>query len=442
MPSSLSIHEAAQMLGITDQAVHKRIRSGTLRATKVNKRWVVDSESVAEALVSSPRVGRPWSGRSYMLMNGPYEVMELTYRQEDDAFKPRAVLDAARAPLGTISRNGRGKPEGLRAWWQHRSIPESRAGLDAKLEKLGLTNPMHIPFRNLGLSLSDQYWIRPLEEDLRWEDLNYFHNPFGDEGETWDEWLSDVGLSSPDNTSEGALPKRWVCCGNDRILLKGHVPWTDQQAYNEVVATLLHSKLLGADDFVPYTVMRTEHLGVVSCCKCFIQPNEEYVPFSLVIDSEGKRSGETVYDTVMRLCGNLGISHQRTERFLSKMIVCDSIMANTDRHLRNFGLIRNIDDLDWRFAPLFDTGNSLWYDKDEDAIARGDHDFVSRPFHAVPIRQLLYVSDTEWFDPSALRDFPDAACEILAESDLARWRLDYLREGIRERIEAVTSICA
>ncbi|WP_302233988.1 HipA domain-containing protein [uncultured Adlercreutzia sp.] len=50
---------------------------------------------------------------------------------------------------------------------------------------------------------------------------------------------------------------------------------------------------------------------------------------------------------------------EQAEECLAKMIVCDSIVANTDRHLRNFGLIRDIHDLAWRFAPLFDTGNAV-----------------------------------------------------------------------------------
>ena len=68
----------------------------------------------------------------------------------------------------------------------------------------------------------------------------------------------------------------------------------------------------------------------------------------------------------------------------SKMIVCDGLPANTDRHLRNFGFIRNTDTLEWRFAPLFDSGNSLRYDKDEGQVAANDRTFVSRPFEAPP----------------------------------------------------------
>ncbi|MFR7404424.1 MAG: hypothetical protein ACLUW6_07420 [Coriobacteriaceae bacterium] len=39
-----------------------------------------------------------------------------------------------------------------------------------------------------------------------------------------------------------------------------------------------------------------------------------------------------------------------------------------------------------------------------------------------------------------LEGFADEACEILAEGDLCRWRLDYLREGIRQRIGAVRGL--
>ncbi len=441
MADDLSIQETAALLGISEQAVHKRIRSPTLAATKQNKRWLVDGDSARAALASPPRAGRPATGISYMLMNGPYEVMEFTYQPERESFRPTSVFDAARAPLGTVSRNGRGRAEGLRAWWEHRSIPDSRAGMDARLRVLGLSDPAQIPFRNLGFSLSDQYWIRPVGEDLRWEDLNYFQHEFGDAGQAWDEWLSDVGLSSPDNTSEGVLPKRWLCEGAGRFLLKGHIPWTDQQVYNEVVATRLYRRLLDRSEFVPYEVRRAGNLGVVSQCACFLAPDEEYVPISLAIDSEGPRPGETTYDTVLRVCANLGIPRVRARQFLSKMIVCDSILANTDRHLRNFGLIRNIHDLTWRFAPLFDTGNSLWYDKDESAVARGDYTFVSRPFDVTPNRQLLYAEALEWLDLSCLEGFPEEACEILAEGDLSRWRIDYLREGIARRITAVQELC-
>ena len=80
---------------------------------------------------------------------------------------------------------------------------------------------------------------------------------------------------------------------------------------------------------------------------------------------------------------------------------------------------------------FFDTGNSLWCDKDEGAVARGDYAFSSHPFSDMPNRQLMYAAELGWFDAGKLEGFADEACEILAEGDLCRRRLDYLREGIR-----------
>lgn len=50
------------------------------------------------------------------------------------------------------------------------------------------------------------------------------------------------------------------------------------------------------------------------------------------------------------------------------MIILDFIMANEDRHLGNFGVIRDVESLQWvAICPIFDTGRSLnnkyWLDE-------------------------------------------------------------------------------
>lgn len=445
MAYTLTVAEMARRLGVTVQAVYKRIRQGTLDAIQVNRRWMLNDEEGSIVIPAGP--GRPRKGAAYMLMNGPYRVMEFNYREQTADFKTFEVFDAARAPLGTVTRNGRGNADGLRDWWQHRVIPESRAGLDAKLAQLGLESPEQIPFRNLGLSLSDQYWICPAGSVLDWHDINYFENTFGpatgegDGGQPWDAWLSEVGLDSPDNTSEGVLPKRWVCEGNKRMLLKGANPWIDQQPFNEVVATALYRRILNPGEYVPYRLVRDACGEVVACsCPCFVGADEEFIPAARVLETQGKRAGEQTYDALVRHAGLLGIADDEVERFVSKMIVCDSILANGDRHTRNFGFIRDIDSLKLRMAPLFDSGNSLWFDKDESAVARRDWSFLARPFDAVPNRQLYLAGRMEWLDAAALEGFADEAVSILEESAFALPRLDYIRDGIRSRIDAVLSM--
>lgn len=435
-----SIKEASEVLGITVQGVHKRISSGLLDARKVNNYWLVSDESLHASLENKPKVGRSRKGQTYVLMNRTHPVMEFSFDAKTGKFMPREVLDASRVPIGTITRTGKGSAAGLRRWWEHRSIPESRRGMDQKLIELGLADPSYIPFRNLGFSLSDQYWIQPKGENLRWEDLNYFHNEFGESGTRWDDWLGEVGLSSPDNTSEGVLSKRWICEGKARILLKGHNPWTDQQAYNEAVATALHRRLLEPEEYVAYEVRHLDGLGAVSACSCFLRDDEEYVPASLVDDVEASRSGESIYEALIRKSCNLGIPRKDVVSRLVKMIVCDGLIANSDRHLRNFGYIRNVETLEWRMAPLFDSGNSLWFDKDESEVAKGDYSFTSRPFDPNPNKQMLLTVGEEWFDLDLLEGFPEEAAEILSEGDICGWRTEYLKAGIEKRIQSLSAI--
>ena len=49
MTYNTSIKDAAQQLGITPQAVHKRIAKGALIAQKTNNHWLVDDESLLAA---------------------------------------------------------------------------------------------------------------------------------------------------------------------------------------------------------------------------------------------------------------------------------------------------------------------------------------------------------------------------------------------------------
>ena len=69
---------------------------------------------------------------------------------------------------------------GLRKWWQQRSIPIDQGKIQEMLSKKGFTGPGQYLIKNLGLSLTDCYWIRPVDSDLKWADVNLFSNEFHD----------------------------------------------------------------------------------------------------------------------------------------------------------------------------------------------------------------------------------------------------------------------
>lgn len=442
--SFLSVKEAAEVLGVSKQRIYQLIELGKISADRMGRTWMVDESSVQARSESKPQSGRPTrkgqsSIRSYTLMSKEYEILTFRYDESEGTFFDTSdVHDASRAPLGMLSPRGTSASgSALRSWWFHRSIPASRFHIDAKLKQLGLSDPYEIPFRSLGFSLSDQYWIRPVEHpDIRWADLNFFANDFGTlEADV--DWLSDVGLASPDNTSEGMLPKRWICePDGTRTLLKGSGV-LGQEACNETVATALHKRLLSPEEYVPYHLVIRD--GEAACAsRCFVSSDEEYVPAFSVVKVLRQAKHHNDYQHYIECCAHLGISD--VESFLAKMIVCDDLLANTDRHTRNFGIIRNVETLECRTAPLFDTGSCLWSMTSTEALAKGDYSFTTKPFKESPAHQLLLASDFSWLDLDALSGFEEEARELLSQGALPPERVDAIVEGLRLRIERLGRI--
>lgn len=99
---------------------------------------------------------------------------------------------------------------------------------------------------NLALSLNDCYWIKPLDSDLTWKDVNLFSNKFEDRfGEL--TFNKDSGLDLRNKTkfkfavSQGEVQKKWcIDSQNRRYMVKGNYGTSYQQSINEVFATKLH----------------------------------------------------------------------------------------------------------------------------------------------------------------------------------------------------------
>lgn len=443
IPDTLTMGDAARILGLTKARVSQLASAGRLEAVVVDGRKMIRASSIESYKTISCAASA--QKKCFVLMAANYEVAVVRYDTSSDSpFAVSEVLDAARMPFGTVTSGGRVRPREFNGWWEHRSVPDARPGLLARLSELGLRWSWQVPVQSLGLSLSDYYWLRPADcEGLTWQALNYFENDFAGSGDgTWDRWLANVGLASPDNTSEGEQPKRWVIRSGARILIKG-CRSDDQRPWNEVVATALHRRLLGHDDYVVYEPMC---VGEEAACACadFLRSREEYIPAAYLKNSLGRTRGDSVCDRLCRYAGTLGAGEDRVRERMAKMIVCDSLIANSDRHWRNFGFIRDVDTLAIRPAPIFDSGNSLWFEKSAAEVRAKDWSFAARPFGPEPERQLALAQPCDWFDPMALDGFADEAAELLAKSAhaCAPGRLDYITEGVRERVRDVTAALA
>lgn len=441
MGFTLTVAEAAKRLGVSVGRIYQLIDAKALQAEKFGRVWMVDEMSVAARAATPVPAGRPTRAaavatREFVLMNRTHEVLAFECDPQTATFTTvTAVYDMSRAPLCVVSPRGKtASVEALRFWWMHRAIPGTRTGFQERLRELGICAE-ELPFGSLGLSLSDQYWVRPKESSALWEDVNYFTNDFD---LAQGGWLASVGLSSPDNTSEGELPKKWVLEGGRRVLLKGAGP-LGQEPLNELLATNLHRRVLEPGAYVPYEVRMTDD-GPVSACTCFLRDDEEYIPAYYVRQLLKQPNHLNGYRHFIECCAFLGIEDAETA--LSKMIVCDDIIANHDRHLRNFGIVRNVETLECRMAPLFDSGSSLWCDVPTAALKKGVRTFSAKPFYEDANRQLRLVDDYDWLDMAALVGFDKDVERVLAETAETRERAGYVADAVRWRIRRIANLLA
>ena len=346
-------------------------------------------------------------------------------------------------PVGVPVRRGVADRAALNEWWTDRSIPAGRSGVREALEALEISSTKMLLVRCWGLSLSDQYWICPEGSDLTWDSINFFENDFSEDigdilfGENKKKDALD--FSSPDNTSDGNLKKRWKIIDGKRCLIKGGSNPFRQQPFNEVIAAWLMERL--DIPHVPYSVVWNKG-APYSVCEDFITENTELVPAWRILKTRKKDNNTSVYQHFTACCEALGI--RGTVPFLDRMIVLDYIIANEDRHFNNFGVLRNAETLKWLgFAPIYDSGSSLGYDK-MPAQMRSEKEVVCKPFKNHHAEQIKLVSDFGWIDFDKLSDAKELIESVLfsdgAEEYVGKDRIRAIDDGVQRRIENLSQL--
>lgn len=345
-----------------------------------------------------------------ILMNKDMEILTAEYQLSLGVFTDiYDIINIDYAPiiLKTSYQLGEDFNVSLSEWFKGRGIPSWRDDLDLLLSKLNVSTPTELLDKAFGLSLSDQYWVKPYDTNIKYEDINFFDHVFED-SEFTDATFSnnifgntEISLISPNNTTDGRLKKTWMIEDCKRYLLKGGYKNEVMQPFNEVLATMICSRL----DFkhVPYTIDVVSD-KIVSKCVCFIDRDTELVSAYQILHNNCDK--DNAYETYIKILEDKGISNAREE--IENMFILDYIMLNEDRHLNNFGIIRNVNDLTWvGTAPIFDTGESLNIVdySDDEVIINGDGRF----FYSVDNFDSIinHIKDIKRFDISKL----DGVCE-------------------------------
>lgn len=343
-------------------------------------------------------------------------------------------------PVGIPIRHGIADRKALNEWWTDRSIPASRSGIREALETLEISNTKMLLIRCYGLSLSDQYWVKPERSNLSWDEINFFQHPFSDDiGDVLfgaPKKANKLNFSSPDNTSDGFLKKRWKIINGKRSLIKGGSNPFRQQPFNEVIASKIMERL-GIPQ-VPYTLVWNKN-APYSVCEDFVDENTELIPAWRIMMTQKKNNNTSVYQHFVNCCEALGIKD--AEPFLDRMITLDYIIANEDRHFNNFGALRNAETLEWiGMAPIYDSGSSLGYDKLPGQIRTGQ-EIGCKPFKNHHAEQLKLVRSFDWLDLSKLDDVEEIIKEVLSqdtdENYIDQNRIRAVTDSVKRRLQTL-----
>ena len=342
----------------------------------------------------------------YYLMHKDIRVALMEISDDGHVARLRRNEQAAdHFPLG-----GKMNPMKFSAWWNDRAIPKTRHGAKTALQKLGYASTNSALVDNLALSLSDCYWIMPRGENISWREINLFTNDFVDAfGEITinQDHIIDLRRATRFKcaASQGELQKKW-CIDEQgrRYMIKGNYGQSYQQSLNEVFAARLHESQ-GFPHFTNYSLAKVkvdgnqEGLG----CLCYDYCSEEVESISAweLLQTIKIRQNESLYYPLKQVCIKLGMQEETFTTFMDYQIMTDYLISNTDRHMNNIAVLRNPDTLELLgFAPIFDSGNSMFYDIPYEKLKtmRLDeiktHSFVERE-----TRLLQYVRNRESVDP-------------------------------------------
>ena len=297
---------------------------------------------------------------------------------------------------------GNSDRKNINTWWKYRAVPGSRRDMQEVIRRAGCETNYEYLAKNLALSITDTYWICPIDLVLSWEEVNLHRLA---------EMKHDVVVFhnatsyDPNASLGGQMNKYWDMRGETPVLTKIGYESFGQQSVNEFFATEVHSRQAADIPFVTYYAKASDDNAILSCCDAFTTDIIEFIPAYQVLRSRKLKSNRSDCDQFIDICEENGINREVMQRFVDYMILTDFAISNTDRHLQNFGILRNADTMELIGpAPLFDSGNSMFY-KDKALRPLSRVELLDRKissFHEAEEKMLKHVADRSVIDMSRL----------------------------------------
>lgn len=392
---------------------------------------------------------------SCVLMNKNTPVMLIDYSKVDNAitniieiynieYAPLAIFNAYNDKSQSLVKESN-------AWFRGRGIPSWRKDLENLLEKLNVSSPEELLNKSFSLSLSDQYWLKDSEISIKWEDINFFTNDFEYEAyleASLDSSSNEIStdknvLRSPNNTTDGMLQKGWIIENGKRVLVKGTYTFNREEPFNEWLASQVCKRL--GFPYCNYTIDFINNEKLVSKCENFVSSDEEIISAYDIYKSVKKPNNINDYEHYINILEQHNVPDARKN--VASMFLVDYILMNTDRHMKNFGVIRNVNTLKWeRTAPIFDTGQSMQCDKivANMNFVTGTGKFFSNTNKKYDDILKTVLPDVGKIDVSLLDGLADVYEKLLKEyqnkTDMSDNRIVALYQGLKYRINKLKQL--
>ena len=346
------------------------------------------------------------------------------------------IFEAERLPFNSTEYDYNNKSHCLLMldnWIKSRGLAQSRKDLNKIKDLFKVKDASELTVKSYGLNLTDHYWLHETENDLKWAEVNYFDNTFDKIIELQNanpEIDKSVNIQSPNMCVDGSIEKRWIILNGERVLLKGSRYSRMQEPFNENIASIVMDYY--GIDHVHYDIKRTKNKIPYSECKCMINKNIEFVNAQYIMNMEDWTRKEP-YGHYAQLCKKKGIEDVQTG--LGAMLAIDFLIGNDDRHKGNFGILRDADTLKWqKIAPVFDNGNSLFFDCDNDELKYRGIDSLGKAFGDSNRLNLEYINYPEWYNKDS-KIILDIVNQCLSSNErLTQDRVDTITKITKERI--------
>ena len=251
----------------------------------------------------------------------------------------------------------------LKEWWKSRSIPITQGNVKRILEQMGYALSEEYLSKNLGLSLTDYYWIKPIDSPLTWKEVNLFENDFKENLVLFQEDADTPRTPgySPNSSLQGQLEKTWTIADGKRCMIKGNHSELSSESINEVIAATIHE--LQGHEHAEYSLINISgkeyDYGCIS--PLFTSLDDELVSAYALYSSCKKKNDISRYEHFINVCTEHGMEPGYVRRGLDYQIMTDFIISGFDRHLNNIAFIRDADTLKFKgFAPIYDCGGAFY----------------------------------------------------------------------------------